>query len=260
MAQLLEDKVAIITGGGRGIGRAYALRFVEEGAKVVIPEIILENAQKVAQEIEAKGGEALAIQTDVSDEAGTQEMAKKTVERFGKIDILVNNAALYYGLRRIPWEERTVEEWDRIFEVNVKGTWLCCKAVAPYMKEQRQGKIINIGSGTASGPPGETSLLMHYACTKGALMTLTRILARAMGEFDINVNCIAPGLTDTEATMAGRDPSRGKDVFKPLIMARCIKRMENPEDLVGTCVFLASDLSDFITGQTLPVDGGAWLR
>ncbi len=259
MEQILKDRVAIITGAGRGIGQAYAVSFADEGAKVVIPEIIFENAQKVVKDIEKRGGEALAIHTDVSDEASTRDMAEKAIERFGKIDILVNNAAQYYGVRRIPWEERTVEEWDRIFEVNVKGTWLCCKAVALHMKAQHKGKIINIGSGTASGPPGAV-LNMHYACTKGAVMTLTRVLARALGEFNINVNCIAPGRTETEAEISGRDQPLAKDSFARVIAGRCIKRMETPDDLVGACLFLASDLSDFVTGQILPVDGGSWLR
>jgi 3-oxoacyl-[acyl-carrier protein] reductase len=201
MSPLLKDKVAIITGGGRGIGRAFALRFAEEGAKVVIAEILLENAQKVAQEIEAKGGDVMALHTDVADEESTQEMAKKAVEHFGRIDILINNAAIYFGLQRKTWHTLTLEEWDRMFAVNVRGVWLCCKAVFPYMQQQGKGKIVDIASGTAGGPAGATQRF-HYATSKGAVITMTRLLARALGEHNICVNCIAPGLTITEATQA----------------------------------------------------------
>jgi 3-oxoacyl-[acyl-carrier protein] reductase len=259
MSPMLQDRVAIITGAGRGIGRAYALRFAREGAKVVIAEILLENAQKVAREVESAGGTAMALQTDVSLEASTIEMAKKTVERFGKIDILVNNAAIYYGLPRKPWHTWTVEEWDRIFAVNVRGVWLCCKAVAPHMQQQKRGKIVNIASGTASGTPGAAQRL-HYATSKGAVITMTRLLARAMGEHNICVNCIAPGATMTEASLAGLDAGGSASLKSSTAQARCIKREEVPEDLVGAAVFLSSEDSDFVTGQILPVDGGSWLR
>ncbi len=258
MSSLLKDKVAIITGGGRGIGRAYALRFAEEGAKVVIAEILLENAQTVAREIEAKGGDVMALHTDVSQEDSTLEMAKKTVERFGRIDILINNAAIYFGLPRKAWQTLTVEEWDRLFAVNVKGVWLSCKAVAPYMQQQGKGKIVNIASGTASGTAGAT-LRLHYATSKGAVITMTRLLARDLGEHNICVNCIAPGLTMTEASQSSPD-SNAPTRLTGTTAARCIKREEQPEDLVGAAVFLSSKDSDFITGQILPVDGGSWLR
>jgi len=258
MEQRLKDRVAIITGAGRGIGRAYALGYADEGAKVVIAETIFENAQKVVQEIENNGGEALAIHTDISDEAGTQEMARKTVERFGKIDILINNAAIYYGIGLRPWDSLSVEEWDRIFEVNVKGTWLCCKAVVPHMQTQGKGKIINISSGTVAGPPG-AHLVFHYVCTKGAIMTMTKLLARALGDWSINVNSIAPGLTETEAVLEMPFQPPGGTLAR-VNPSKCFKRTEMPEDLVGAAVFLGSDDSDFITGQFLVVDGGMWLR
>ena len=250
----LKDKVAIITGGGRGIGHAYALRFADEGAKVVIPDIILGNAQKVAQEIEANGGEGLAFETDVPDETSTIEMAKKTIEHFGKIDILINNAAIYYGLGFKRWDSWTTEYWDRVFAVNVRGTWLSIKAVAPYMIAQGNGKIINIASGTVDiGFPH----ILPYTASKGAIMALTKALARALGRYGINVNCISPGYTLSEASL--EMPGKvAKD--EEAILSRCFRRQEYPEDLVGTAVFLASEDSAFITGQTIAVDGGEVMR
>ena len=247
----LKDKVAIITGAGRGIGQAFSLRFADEGAHVVIAEIELANAEQVAKEIEAKGGQALALRTDVSDEASTKEMADKAMERFGRIDILVNNAALYYGLGAKPWDARTPEEWDRIFAVNVKGSWLCCKAVVPHMISQGGGSIINLSSGTHFVGGGR---LIHYTCTKGAVISLTRVLAKELGGNNIRVNCMAPGFTMSEASreMPGNPPN----IEEMVSQTRCLKRSEQPDDLVGTAVFLASDDSTFITGQTVIVDGG----
>ena len=247
----LKDKVAIITGGGQGIGREYALRFCKEGAKVVIAEINLENAKKVEKEIVEMGGEALAIKTDVSSENDTQAMAQKTVEKFGKIDILINNAAIYFGLENKPIENISVDEWDRSFAVNVRGAWLCIKAVLPYMKDEGSGRIINISSGTwYMGIP----MLLHYGTTKAGIIGLTRCAAREVGGFGINVNAITPGFTTTEAslTMKGTPPG----IFEVIAGQTALGRNENAEDLVGTAVFLASDDSAFITGQSIVVDGG----
>jgi len=253
MSPVLKDKVAIITGGGRGIGKEYALRFADEGAKVVIAEINLENAQNVTREIEAKGGESLAVETDVSNESSTQEMAKKTVERFGRIDILINNAAFFYGIGVKLWDDWTMEEWNRSLAVNVVGSWLCVKAVVPHMRTQGKGKIINIASGTF-----DMGLDAHlpYTCTKGAVVGLTRCLARALGRYNINVNSISPGLTLSEAIM--EMPGQPEGMVERL--HTCLRRKEYPEDLPGTAVFLASEDSDFVTGQTIAVDGGDVFR
>lgn len=251
----LKDKVAIITGGGRGIGRAYALRFADEGAKVVIADIVEKNAQAVAAEIAAKGGEALAVTTDISSEASTLEMASKAMERFGKIDILLNNAAIYYGLVGRRWDGWKPEDWQRMFAVNVTGTWLCIKAVAPHMISQGKGKIINIASTTA-----DTGFLaiLPYTCSKGAVMTLTKVMAKALGRHNINVNCISPGYTMSEAS---KDmPGRSAEGDEAIVRSRILRRQEQPEDLVGTAVFLASADSDFLTGQTIAVDGGEVMR
>jgi 3-oxoacyl-[acyl-carrier protein] reductase len=251
----LKDRVAIITGAGRGIGREYALRFADEGAKVVIPDIVFENAQKVAGEVEAKGGQALALHTDVSDESSTQEMAKTTMEKFGRIDILVNNAAIYWGIGYKAWEAWSVEEWDRMYKVNVIGAWLCAKAVTPHMIDQGKGKIICVSSATVDiGFP----LMLAYTCSKGAIVTLTKCLAWGLGDYGINVNCLTPGLTMSDATL--EMPNSPPGVAEYAASFGCIKRLEQPTDLVGTAVFLASDDSDFVTGQTIMVDGGIYKK
>jgi len=252
MSPVLKDKVAIITGGGRGFGRAFALRFAEEGAKLLLPDISLERAEGVAKEIRDKGGEAVAIETDISDEKATQKMAEKVMQQYGKVDILVNNAAIWYGVNAKPWDSWTVEEWDRMFEVNVKGTWLCCKAIAPLMIKQSSGKIINIASHVIKVP--DAQLFLAYALSKSAVYTLTQCLARALGPSGINVNSIGPGYTATEASLS---QSGSKKIFDAVMAARCIKRREQPADLVGTAVFLASKESDFISGQFIVVDGGS---
>lgn len=251
----LKEKIAVVTGGGRGIGRSYALRFSEEGARVAIADISFENAQRVADEIKAAGGDALAVHTDVASEASTLEMAQKTMDRFGRIDVLVNNAAIYYGIGMRRWDSWEPEEWDRMFAVNVKGSWLCMKAVVPHMISQSKGKIINISSDTM-----DTGLeaLLPYTCSKGAIMTLTRCMARAMGRHNICVNCISPGFTMSEASTDMASKIKGMDELAT--KGRCLKRVQLPEDLVGTAVFLASEDSDFITGQTIVVDGGEVLR
>jgi len=251
MSLVLENKVAIITGGGRGLGRAFALRFAEEGAKLLLPDISLERAEDAAKEIRAKGGEAVAIETDISDEKATQKMAEKVMQQYGRVDILVNNAAIWYGVEAIPWDAWTVVDWDRILAVNLKGTWLCCKAIAPLMIKQSSGKIINIASIVARVP--DAHYFLPYSCSKGAVYTLTHALARALGSSGINVNAIAPGLVASEASLskAGIDK-----IFEGATSEQSIQRREQPADLVGTAVFLASADSDFISGQVIYVDGG----
>ena len=251
MSPVLEDKVAVITGAGRGIGRAFALRFAEEGAKLFLPDISLERAESVADEIRAKGGQAVAIQTDISDENATKRMAEKVTQQYGSVDILVNNAAIWYGLNITPWDAWTVEEWDRIFAVNVRGTWLCCKAIVPLMISQSKGKIINMASNVANVPAAQ--LFLPYSLSKGAAYTLTHALARALGSSGINVNAIAPGYVATEASLGQRDSEK---TFELATSEQSIRRREQTPDLLGTAVFLASAASDFITGQVIYVDGG----
>jgi 3-oxoacyl-[acyl-carrier protein] reductase len=252
MSPVLKDKVAIITGAGRGLGKAFALRFANEGAKLLLPDISLERAQNTVKEIKVKGGEAHAMLTDISDEKATQKMADEVIRLYGRVDILLNNAALYYGVERRAWDAWTVKDWDRMFEVNVRGTYLCCKAISPLMIKAGKGKIINIASDVfkVAGAPH----LLAYACSKAAVYALTQALARALGPAGINVNCIGPGFTATEASL-GQDGNKG--AFDATIDMQCIKRREEPSDLVGTAVFLASADSDFITGNYLIVNGGS---
>jgi NAD(P)-dependent dehydrogenase (short-subunit alcohol dehydrogenase family) len=243
--------VAIITGGGRGIGKAFALRFADEGAKILIPDLNLGQAQQTASEIQKKGCAAVAIQADVASESSTQQMAERAVKEFGRIDILVNNAAIWAGLDITPWDAWKPEDWDRIFSVNVKGIWLCCKAVAPVMTKQGKGKIINIASAVARVPASQ--VFLPYAVSKGAVYTLTHSLARALGPAGINVNAIAPGYVASEASLAQRDSA---GTFKLAVSEQSLQRREEPSDLVGTAVFLSSADSDFMSGQVLYVDGG----
>lgn len=247
----LEKRVAIVTGGGHGIGKVYAERLAQEGARVVIAEIDGPSGERLAEGIRAQGGEALAVRTDVTDPASTQEMARRTLERYGTIDILINNAAIFatVAMTRGLIEEISIEEWDRMMAVNLKGTFLCTLAVLPTMKAQRKGKIINISSSTIfNAPPGR----IHYITTKAGIIGFTRTLAREVGDFNINVNAIAPG-----STLSEENPSEAiVQMRQNRVVERSIKRLQTPEDLLGTVVFLASDDSDFITGQTIAVDGG----
>jgi len=243
----LENKVAIVTGGGRGLGKVYCLRMAEEGAKVVAADILDREVEETVSEIKANGGTAMAVKADVTSEADTQRMAEETVKEFGRIDILVNNAGYYYGMGRKRFYDISSEEWDKAMLVNAKGTWLCCRAVFPYMKQQGKGKIINLSSETVFSP---TKTMIHYVASKAAIIGITRVLAGELGQYGICVNAVAPGFTDTEA-------SRTVDSIEKFdISSVPLGRVELPEDVVGSVIFFASDDSDYVSGQTLLVDGG----
>lgn len=247
----LENKVAIITGGGRGIGRAFALRFAQEGAKVVVTQRTTTEIEGTVSEIKASGGNALAVTMDIRDPEQVNKMIQRAADEFGGIDILINNAGFYGGLGHKRWDDWSLEEWRASWDINVVGGWLCAKGVVPYMRERGKGKIVNISSVTFHmGYPGQ----LPYTCTKAAIIALTRGMARSLGRYLINVNAIAVGYTMTEAS--ANMPGRDAEGEKVLIAKRCIRREEQPEDLVGTGVFLVSDDSDFISGQTIVVDGG----
>ncbi|HZD40403.1 MAG TPA: glucose 1-dehydrogenase [Terriglobales bacterium] len=246
----LQDKVAIVTGGGVGIGKAYAHGLAKEGAKVVVADIQDAEAKKIAAEIKQSGGEAIAVAVDVTSEEKTRAMAQEALTAYGKIDVLVNNAGLYSVLKKKNFMEIAVDEWDRVMAVNVKGLFLCVKAVYPAMKQQGKGKIINISSGTVlSGSP----FFLHYVSSKAGVIGFTRALAREVGGDHICVNAIMPGLTISGANQEGvMTPEQLADRRK----RRCFQRDQVPQDLVGTLIFLASDDSDFMTGQSIAVDGG----
>ncbi len=246
----LAGKVAIVTGGGKGIGRAYVRGLAAEGAKVVAADIDETATVNAQREIEDKGGEALAVTVDVSDDASINRMVQQTIDRFGRVDVLVNNAALFAALPRHKWDEIPLEEWDKVMSVNVRGVYLCSKAVVPHMCSQGGGSIINIASAIFLSPGGGG--LIHYIASKAAVMGLTRALCRELGEFGIRVNSIGPGLTASEEIVKKTDPAQ----IESRSVMGSIKRVETPEDLVGTVLFLASDDSAFITGQMLVVDGG----
>jgi len=243
---LLENKVAIVTGGARGLGKVYCLRMAEEGAKVVVADILEPEAEATANEIKAKGGTALAVKADVTSEAETQSMAEKTAKEFGRIDILVNNAGFYHGMSRKPFNEISSAEWDKMMAVSAKGTWLCSKAVFPQMKKQGKGKIINISSEAVFAP---TKGLIHYTAAKAAVIGITRVLAGELGQYNICVNVVVPGVIDTPATRSYVSMEKLDASSVPM------GRFGKPEDVVGAIIFFASDDSDFISGQSLLVDG-----
>jgi len=241
----LKDRVAIVTGGAQGLGRTFALKLSSEGASVVLADI--KDSSLVQKEIESKGGKALSLFTDVADEESTEQMAAQTIERFGRIDILINNAAIYEGLRRKSFMELDLNEWDRVMNVNIKGPFLAVRAVFPSMKEQRYGKILNLASEVFfTGSHG----FAHYVASKGGIVGLTRALAIELGPHNICINCIAPGYTDTEASRGLADMNKYDTSRTPL------QRLGQPQDLLGPAIFLVSSESDFITGQTVLVDGG----
>ena len=248
----LDERVAIVTGAARGIGAEYAKGLADEGAKVVIADIL--DGSAVAAKINARHpSAALNIPTDVTDEAAVSNLVAETVSTFGKLDILVNNAADLALGRQVPFEEITVADWDALMAVNLRGPFLCARAAVPEMRKQNYGKIINISSGTVFS--GATNFL-HYVASKGGILAMTRSLSREVGDDGICVNSLAPGLTMSEAVAA--DEILGSEERRqPQIERRAIKRDQQPDDLVGTLLYLASSDSDFMTGQCLLVDGGA---
>ncbi len=242
----LDGKVAIVTGGAKGLGKAFCFGLAKEGAKVVMAahRLDTDEAKQAAKEIESKGG--MTVEVDVTNEESTKLMAEKAIEKMGRIDILVNNAAYYYGVSRKPFYEISPEDWDRALAVGAKGAWLCARAVFPQMKKQNKGKIINLSSEVAFSP---TKGMIHYVTSKAAVIGITRVLAGELGQYNICVNAVAPGYTDTPASWTIGDVSKFDVSTIPL------GHVGKPEDVVGAVIFFASDDSDFISGQTLLVNG-----
>ena len=245
----LAGKVAVVTGAGRGIGRAYARALADAGASVVIAELDDGAGAETAELIRSTGGRALAIATDVADESSVAAMVEQTTAELGGIDILVNNAAIWGTLRPAPMTDVTLDEWTKVLTVNVTGVWLASRAVAPVMAERRGGVIVNQSSiGAYLGGPNVT----HYATSKGAVNALTRAMARDLGPLGIRVNAIAPGQIANEATRNLVSPER----LEAMRAQQCIGRAGDVDDLCGPLLFLCSDAESYMTGQVLVVDGG----
>ncbi len=245
----LDGRVAIVTGGGRGIGVAYCKALAEEGAKVTVSDIV--DTRRTVDIISQAGGEAIGMHCDVTEPDQIKAMVAKTVETYGKVDILINNAALFADVRLKSFLEIDEAEWDRMMEINTRGMFSCAKAVVPEMKKQGYGKIVNIASSTVhKGVP----LLLHYVTSKGAAIAFSRSLAREVGDDGICVNSLAPGLTISEKVAEDDqwEPFRDRNVE-----TRAIKREQAPEDLIGAIIYLCSSDSDFVTGQCLVCDGGS---
>jgi NAD(P)-dependent dehydrogenase (short-subunit alcohol dehydrogenase family) len=249
---ILAGQAAIVTGGAKGIGRHYCMALAGAGAQVMVADIA--DGAEVAREIVDKHGQGAAesMQFDVSDEAAVRRLVDRTVERFGKIDVLVNNAALFANLEYQSMLDIDPALWDKVMAVNVRGPFLMAKHVVPHMKKQKHGKIINIGSGTArKGMPN----LLHYVTSKGAITSMTRAMSRELGGDNICVNTLAPGLIMSDSVLESGTHSDA--IVNSVVQSRALKRDAFPEDLLGALIFLASSDSDFITGQVIAVDGGS---
>jgi NAD(P)-dependent dehydrogenase (short-subunit alcohol dehydrogenase family) len=246
----LEDRVIVVTGGAQGIGRAIADGLADEGAKVVIAD--LGGAEEAAAEL---GGDALGLRVDVSSEADTAALAQAVLDRYGRIDGLINNAGIYSSLVPQPLEDIDVDEWRKVFDVNVLGMFLATRAVLPAMRAQGGGRIVNIASGT---PFKGVPYLLHYVASKGAVVAMTKAIAKEVGDAGILVNTVAPGFTMSDGVLA--NPVQVQKLQEISVKARVIQRDQFPSDVVGAIVFFCSDDSSFVTGQALVVDGGAFFN
>ena len=251
----LKGKVVIVTGGGHGIGKAYAKHLAICGANVIVAEVLEDACIDINNEMKDSELNIQAIQTDITNKDSLLQLVDRTIEQYGKIDALINNAAIFstIPISRVPFDQVSEEEWDLVMNVNVKGTWLACQAVVPHMKKQQKGKIITIASGTAFHGNGGR---IHYVSSKAAILGFTKTLARELGEYNITVNCIAPGGTLSEEKLAETMLKHRESNAS----TRALKRVQTPDDLIGTIEFLCSDGSDFITGQTIVVDGGNYMH
>ena len=245
----LERRVAIVTGAGRGIGAVYAKALAAEGARIAVADII--DTTSTVNVVKRAGGEAIGVHCDVTDPEQVRAMVGETIEAFGKVDILVTNAALFADLEFKSFMEIDEAEWDRVLAVNLRGVFTCAKAVIPEMRRNGYGKIVNISSGTVfKGTP----MMLHYVSSKGAVVAFTRALAREVGDAGVRVNALAPGLTMSEEVARKEQWAAIKDANAA---TRAIRRDAMPEDLIGAMLFLCSSDSDFVTGQTLVCDGGS---
>jgi len=245
----LDGRAAVITGAGRNIGRACAMRLAERGASVAVADRDPANAEAVAKEITAAGGNAVAFALDIASRESVEAMAAGVVERFGSLDILVNNAAKFSELTYKPFEEIPLEEWDAVIHTNITGTFYCVRAAVPHMKPRRWGRIVNISSGTyRMGRPW----FLHYVSTKASMMGMSRSLARELGPHGITVNTVLPGVV-LHGVQRGRLPD---DYKKMILSMQCVPEEMDPDAIAGPVSFLCSDAARFVTGQELAVDGG----
>jgi len=245
----LKDRVVIITGAGQGIGRVFAKAFARAGSRVVIAELNEKRAASASEEIMEAGGDALAVTTDVADPNSVDEMIGIVTDNWGRIDVLINNAGIFSTLEMRPFDQIPLEEWERVLRVNLTGPFLCARAVLPAMRKAKWGRIINIASGAVRlGRPN----YLHYIATKSALAGMSLSMARELGPDNITVNAILPGATFTEIERKTVTPEQKERI----IAMQCVPRAETPQDLVGVALFLASDASTFVTGQSINLDGG----
>ncbi len=245
----LKGRVVIITGAGQGIGRVFAKSFAKAGCRVVIAELNEKRAASVSEEIMEAGGESLAVTTDVADPGSVNEMVEVVTDDWGRIDVLINNAGIFSTLEMRPFDQIPLEEWEQVLRVNLTGPFLCARAVLPAMRKAKWGRIINIASGAVRlGRPN----YLHYIATKAALSGMSLSMARELGPDNITVNAILPGATFTEIERKTVTPEQKERI----IAMQCVPRAETPQDLVGIALFLASDASAFVTGQSINLDGG----
>ncbi len=256
----LEGRVAIVTGGATGIGATCCHALARCGARVVAADVRASEGAALCDDLTSGGVEALFVETDVASENSATEMAHRALERYGTVDVLVNNAAVYRDLeRKVPFDEITTEQWDVVMAVNVRGAWNCVKAVFPAMRERHYGKVVNVSSSSVQlGVAG----FAHYVASKAALIGLTHALARELGPWGVCVNAVAPGVVSNDASrvLNRDDGATTRSYLEAAARGRALVREMLPDDLTGTIAFLASPASDFITGQTLVVDGGAIMQ
>lgn len=246
----VRDRVVIITGAGQGIGREFARQFAAAGAISVVADLNVDNAAKVVREIEGAGGRAMAVRVDVGDKGSVDAMVGSVLAKHGRVDVLLNNAAIFATLQKRPFDQIPLPEWELVMRINVTGSFLCACAVAPSMREAKWGRIINISSDSV--PVGAMNYL-HYVTSKSAVIGMTNAMARELGPHGINVNCIRPGAVATEVDRVV-NPTQERRV--QLLSEQCIPRGQTPPDLVGLAMFLATPAASFITGQTIACDGG----
>ena len=245
----IAGRVVVITGAGQGIGRQYALAFARAGAIPVIAEINGQGARHVEAEAKALGVDALAVDLDVASPESCQKMSAATLAKFGRIDALINNAAIFSTLKKAPFDEIALDDWKRVMEVNVTGSYLCARAVAPSMRSAGYGRIINVSSSAVrTGTPN----YLHYVTSKAAVIGMTNAMARELGKFGVTVNCIIPSATTTEIGREGFNATTAAAIAS----RQCIPRPQTPADIVGLALFLASPASGYITGQSIAVNGG----